>query len=152
MASWKSSPYHLPCEGCISKVTTRNERVSVLPEEVQQPKTNRSPILRLSETSERPPENVNTVPLWRSVFLFISTYLNLAAIVTIWLASRYTTGRFAECLKHWTPDFLPSAWGNARSSKKPSSNTSNRVRNVRTVGKGERSQVLDLEARSCKER
>ncbi|KAH9807480.1 hypothetical protein DFH28DRAFT_1080798 [Melampsora americana] len=125
MASWKSSPYHLPCEGCISKVTTRNERVSVLPEEVQQPKTNRSPILRLSETSERPPENVpltyahivNTVPLWRSVFLFISTYLNLAAIVTIWLASRYTTGRFAECLKHWTPDFLPSAWGNIIQSR-----------------------------------
>ncbi|EGG05685.1 uncharacterized protein MELLADRAFT_107436 [Melampsora larici-populina 98AG31] len=126
MASRKSSPYHLPCDGCISKVSTHKRRV------VQQPKTNQNSTLRLSEMSERPPKNVKgtgcltltyeagsyylqkipTVMLWRSAFRSILTHLNIMAIVAIWLAGQYPTGCFSESLKHWTPEFLPSAWGN----------------------------------------
>ncbi|KAH9820206.1 hypothetical protein DFH28DRAFT_885644, partial [Melampsora americana] len=48
---------------------------------------------------------------WR-FFLSIITYLNLAAIIGIWLAARHPSGRFAEFLKDWAPDFLPSVWSN----------------------------------------
>ena len=57
-------------------------------------------------------QKIPTVMLWQSAFRSILTYLNLMAIVAIWLAGQYPTGSFSESLKHWTPEFLPSAWGN----------------------------------------